>query len=133
MLLPGRQTKDLSLIVIHNISQTYITTEMETTKSIVQAPTNEKYITVLSIDGGGVRGLIPAVILEFLEAKLQEKDGEDARIADYFDIIAGTSTGGLITAMLTAPNEERRPLFSAQEIKEFYLQNCPRIFPQDWR
>ncbi|KAJ0592165.1 putative galactolipase [Helianthus annuus] len=123
----------LSLIVKHNISQTYITTEMERTNSIVQPSTNEKYITVLSIDGGGVRGLIPAVILEFLEAKLQEKDGKDARIADYFDIIAGTSTGGLITAMLTAPNEKRRPLFSAQEIKEFYLQHCPRIFPQDWR
>ncbi|KAJ0800493.1 putative patatin-like phospholipase domain, Acyl transferase/acyl hydrolase/lysophospholipase [Helianthus annuus] len=133
MLLPSRKKKELSLIVIHNISQTYITIEMERTNSIVQPPAYGDLITVLSIDGGGVRGLIPAVILEFLEAKLQEKDGKDARIADYFDIIAGTSTGGLITAMLTAPNEERRPLFSAQDIKEFYLKTCPKIFPQDWR
>ncbi|KAJ0592157.1 putative galactolipase [Helianthus annuus] len=108
-----------------------MTSEMKRTHSIVQPPVYGKYITVLSIDGGGIRGLIPAIILEYLESKLQEKDGKNARIADYFDIIAGTSTGGLITAMLTAPNDERRPLFTAQAIKEFYLQKCPRIFPQD--
>lgn len=62
----------------------------------------------------------------------QKLDGDDARIADYFDMISGTSTGGLITSMLTAPNENRRPLFTAKDIKNFYLQKCPKIFPQDW-
>ncbi|KAJ0981587.1 hypothetical protein J5N97_009842 [Dioscorea zingiberensis] len=91
-----------------------------------------KLVTVLSIDGGGVRGLIPGTILAFLESKLQELDGEDARIADYFDVIAGTSTGGLITAMLTAPNKDNnRPLFAAKDINEFYLENSPKIFPQN--
>ncbi|KAK6122833.1 hypothetical protein DH2020_043414 [Rehmannia glutinosa] len=81
-----------------------------------------KMIRVLSIDGGGVRGIIPGVILGFLESQLQKLDGEDARIADYFDVIAGTSTGGLVTAMLTAPDENNRPLFAAKDIKEFYLE-----------
>ncbi|KAI4316725.1 hypothetical protein L6164_024677 [Bauhinia variegata] len=49
-------------------------------------------VTVLSIDGGGIRGIIPGVILGFLESELQKLDGEDARLADYFDVIAGTST-----------------------------------------
>ncbi|CDP07844.1 unnamed protein product [Coffea canephora] len=93
-------------------------------------PTNGNLITILSIDGGGIRGIIPAAILDFLESQLQELDGEDARIADYFDVIAGTSTGGLITAMLTAPNEKNRPLYAAKEIKPFYLGNGPKIFPQ---
>ena len=62
---------------------------------------------------------------------MQKLDGEDARLADYFDVIAGTSTGGLVTAMLAAPNETNRPLFTAKEIKEFYLENCPKIFPQN--
>lgn len=104
---------------------------MERSKSALQPPAFGNLITVLSIDGGGIRGLIPAIILDFLETELQKLDGEDARIADYFDIIAGTSTGGLITAMLTAPNDEMRPLFPAKDIKKFYLQKCPKIFPQD--
>ncbi|KAA8528557.1 hypothetical protein F0562_035912 [Nyssa sinensis] len=60
----------------------------------------------------------------------QKLDGEDARIADYFDVITGTSTGGLLTAMLTAPNEKNRPLYAAKDIKNFYLENSPKIFPQ---
>lgn len=92
-------------------------------------PTQGKLITVLSIDGGGVRGLIPGTILGYLEAELQKIDGEDARLADYFDVIAGTSTGGLVSAMLTTPNANNRPLFAAKDIKEFYFEQCPQIFP----
>ncbi|CAL5013014.1 unnamed protein product [Urochloa decumbens] len=94
-------------------------------------PAYGSIVTVLSIDGGGVRGIIPGTILAFLEEKLQELDGPDARIADYFDVIAGTSTGGLVTAMLTAPspNDKDRPIFAAKDINDFYLKHCPRIFP----
>lgn len=97
----------------------------------IQPPTYGNLITVLSIDGGGIRGLIPATILEFLESQLQELDGEEARLADYFDVIGGTSTGGLVTAMLTVPDENKRPIFAAKDIKPFYLEHCPKIFPQN--
>ncbi|GMY11721.1 patatin-like protein 2 [Fagus crenata] len=89
--------------------------------------------TVLSIDGGGIRGIIPSTLLGFLESKLQELDGPHARIADYFDIIAGTSTGGLVSTMLTAPNKENRPMYAAKEINNFYLDHSPKIFPQTSR
>ncbi|XP_062104566.1 patatin-like protein 2 [Humulus lupulus] len=97
----------------------------------LQPPTYGNLITVLSIDGGGIRGLIPGIVLSFLEKELQKLDGESARLADYFDVITGTSTGGLVTAMLTAPNENNRPMFAAEDIKEFYLNECPKIFPQN--
>ncbi|XP_056170034.1 patatin-like protein 1 isoform X2 [Syzygium oleosum] len=87
----------------------------------IQPPTYGKLITILSIDGGGVRGIIPG-----------ELDGEGARLVDYFDVIAGTSTGGLITAMLAVPDAHNRPLFAAKDIVPFYLENCPKIFPQGW-
>ncbi|KAK2391885.1 patatin protein [Trifolium repens] len=106
---------------------------MERTQSSlvqIQPPTYGNLVTILSIDGGGIRGLIPATILEFLESQLQELDGESARLADYFDVITGTSTGGLVTAMLSAPNDKQRPLFAAKDIKPFYLEHCPNIFPQ---
>ncbi|XVF42274.1 hypothetical protein PTKIN_Ptkin01aG0347700 [Pterospermum kingtungense] len=88
-----------------------------------------KLITILSIDGGGVRGLIPATILAFLESQLQKLDGPEARIEDYFDVIAGTSTGGLVTAMLASPDEQDRPLFPAQKIIDFYHEHSAKIFP----
>ncbi|KAF0906402.1 hypothetical protein E2562_009753 [Oryza meyeriana var. granulata] len=93
------------------------------------SPSYGSIVTVLSIDGGGVRGIIPGTILAFLEEKLQKLDGPDARIADYFDVIAGTSTGGLVTAMLAAPNDQGRPLFAAKDINGFYLEHSPKIFP----
>ncbi|XP_047052664.1 patatin-like protein 2 [Lolium rigidum] len=96
-----------------------------------QSPSDkEKLVTVLSIDGGGIRGIIPATILAFLEEELKKLDGLDARIADYFDVVAGTSTGGLLTVMLTAPDKNGRPLFDANDLAKFYIDESPKIFPQ---
>ncbi|KAH0695572.1 hypothetical protein KY290_013930 [Solanum tuberosum] len=95
--------------------------------------TKRKTVTILSIDGGGIRGIIPGTILAFLESKLQELDGPNARIADYFDVVAGTSTGGLVTTMLTAPNKDNRPLYVAKDINNFYMEHGPKIFPQNSR
>ncbi|KAF6135220.1 hypothetical protein GIB67_035291 [Kingdonia uniflora] len=106
------------------------TDENVITESPNLTPSKGKMITVLSIDGGGIRGIIPGIMLVFLESKLQELDGPDARLADYFDLIAGTSTGGLVTTMLAAPDKNNRPLFAAKDIIDFYLENSPKIFPQ---
>ena len=59
-----------------------------------------KTIKVLSIDGGGIRGIIPATILEHIE-KMTHKP-----IAKLFDLIAGTSTGGILALGLTKPDAD---------------------------
>ncbi|KAJ8546139.1 hypothetical protein K7X08_018722 [Anisodus acutangulus] len=100
---------------------------------MASAATKGKMVTVLSVDGGGIRGVIPGTLLAFLESKLQELDGPNARVADYFDVVAGTSTGGLITTMLTAPNKDNRPLYQAKDISNFYMEHGPQIFPQSRR
>ncbi|PHT89499.1 Patatin-like protein 2 [Capsicum annuum] len=97
---------------------------------IAFAATAGKVVTILSIDGGGIRGIIPATLLAFLESKLQEIDGPNVRIADYFDVVAGTSTGGLIATMLTAPDKDNRPLYAAKNITNFYMDHGPKIFPE---
>ncbi|XP_061962535.1 patatin-like protein 2 [Populus nigra] len=108
---------------------------IDTLRSPLQPPTFGNQITILSIDGGGIRGIIPGTILAFLESELQKLDGAVLQTQDlqtsYFDVISGTSTGGLVTAMLAAPNEQNRPLFAAKDINDFYLENCPKIFHQD--
>jgi hypothetical protein len=90
-----------------------------------------KRLTILSIDGGGVHGLIPATILADLEGKLQRLDGAEARLVDYFDLIAGTSTGGLITAFLSTPSDDngKKPICTAKDVIQFYLWYSAQIFP----
>lgn len=85
---------------------------------------------ILSIDGGGIRGIIPGQVLISLEQKLQKISGKpDMRIADAFDLIAGTSTGGILTCLYLCPEgATRKPRFSAQEAVDLYLQNGDNIF-----
>jgi patatin-like phospholipase/acyl hydrolase len=85
---------------------------------------------ILAIDGGGIRGIIPGQLLVALEAKLQQLSNKpDMRLADAFDLIAGTSTGGILTCIYLMPDSHsRRPKFSAQEAVDLYLQNGDNIF-----
>ncbi|KAG2381135.1 Patatin-like protein [Vigna angularis] len=60
---------------------------------------------------------------------MQVKDPRTS-LADYFDVISGTSTGGLMTLMLAAPNSSHshQPLFTPSEVVQFYKKNGPEIF-----
>lgn len=77
---------------------------------------------ILSISGGGIRGLIPALLLEEIEKRTKKK------IADCCDLIAGNSTGGLIACLLTVPNKYRIPKYTAEQIANMYKQFGKSIF-----
>ncbi|KAJ4965250.1 hypothetical protein NE237_017099 [Protea cynaroides] len=79
--------------------------------NFVGSSSDDEIITILSIDGGGVKGVIPATILVELESMLQDLDGDDVHIVDYFDMIGGSSTGAIIGGFLTTPNGNGRPLY----------------------
>ncbi len=86
---------------------------------------------MLSIDGGGIRGIIPGQILVALERKLQNRTGNpEARLASFFDFFAGTSTGGILTCIYLCPSEEEpsKPRFSAQEAVDLYMHHGGKIF-----
>jgi patatin-like phospholipase/acyl hydrolase len=85
-------------------------------------------IRILSIDGGGIRGLIPALVLEYLESRLEP----GRHLADCFDIIAGASTGGLIALLLTTPDAKGRPKYTARDIAAIYEQFGKGVFSQSF-
>jgi patatin-like phospholipase/acyl hydrolase len=86
-------------------------------------------IRILSIDGGGIRGILPGVILCRLEEKLQLITGRDSvRLADYFDFFAGTSTGGILTLSYLIPDQSGRPLLTAKQSVDLYLKRGKDIF-----
>src|SRR5258707_11878842 len=72
---------------------------------------------ILTIDGGGIKGVFPAAFLATLEDEL------GAPIADYFDLIAGTSTGGIIAIGLGLG-------LTARDLLRFYRETGARIFPR---
>ena len=78
---------------------------------------------ILAIDGGGIRGLIPALVLQDLEARVP------GQLADYFHLIVGTSTGGLIALGLTAPGEQPGVArLDATKLVALYRERGPEIF-----
>lgn len=79
-------------------------------------------IRLLSIDGGGIRGIIPAIVL----AELERATGKP--VAKTFDLIAGTSTGGILALALTMPGEGGGPAWSAERMIALYEEEGPRIF-----
>lgn len=83
---------------------------------------------VLSVDGGGIRGVIPAALLVHIE----QETGK--RIADIFDLLVGTSTGGIIAIALSTPDEGGKPRHSAEDMLELYAARGREIFDRSfWR
>lgn len=77
---------------------------------------------VLAIDGGGIRGIIPAAVLSELERRTER------RICDLFDVVVGTSTGGILALASTCPLGGHGPR-SAAEIGDIYVERGELIFP----
>ena len=78
---------------------------------------------VLAIDGGGVRGIIPARILTALE------DATGQPIAELFDLIVGTSIGGIAALALTVPEPDGSPSYTPASAADLLTGHKDAIFP----
>lgn len=87
-----------------------------------------KKITILSLDGGGIRGIISCIILRYLEEILQQKDHPNAKLGDYFDMIAGSSTGGILASVLLYPDDNKKARYSIKKAFELYTEKGEDIF-----
>lgn len=74
---------------------------------------------ILTIDGGGIKGIFPAALLAECESVLRLRSA-----GDYFDLIAGTSIGGILALALGLG-------LTAREITDFFVSKGPAIFPKD--
>jgi predicted acylesterase/phospholipase RssA len=81
--------------------------------------------SLLALDGGGIRGVIPARVLDAIE----QRTGRP--ICELFDLVGGTSTGGILALGLTKPSarDSAKPAFSASNLLDFYLDEGETIFP----
>lgn len=84
-------------------------------------PSDQKKL--LALDGGGIRGVMTLEVLARIERVLQEKlaRGDDFVLADYFDYVAGTSTGAIIATCVSLG-------MRVADIQEFYLESGPAMF-----
>ncbi|KAL3534093.1 hypothetical protein ACH5RR_002554 [Cinchona calisaya] len=86
-------------------------------------------VRILSIDAGGsTDGVLAAKSLAHLEATLRRKSGNpDARVADFFDVVAGAGAGGILAGLLFTRGKDGRPIFTAEEALKLVLQNAGKF------
>lgn len=82
-----------------------------------------KHVRVLSLDGGGLRGIAPLRVLHWIEAETGQ------RIHELFDAVAGTSTGGIIACGLVGSADGERPVMDLGQILALYENEAATIFP----
>jgi uncharacterized protein len=85
---------------------------------------------ILAVDGGGIRGIIPAAVLVYLENKIQEITGDPRiRMGNMVDFVAGTSTGSIIGALMLIPDESGMyPKYKMSDIVDFYFDLGDKVF-----
>lgn len=86
---------------------------------------------ILAIDGGGIRGLVPAAVLDYLEKKIQEiRKDPRIKIGNLMDLVGGTSTGSIVGSLMLLPCETKNdsPKYTMDEITQMYIDMGPEVF-----
>ncbi|MDP3371632.1 MAG: patatin-like phospholipase family protein [Candidatus Paracaedibacteraceae bacterium] len=112
---------DFGLLIPPPITQTYI---LPAHAELQKETQPQKKVRLLSLDGGGVRGIIEARILQHIEENLEKP------ICEIFHLVGGTSAGGILATFLTAPSEgdPTKPKYSARDLVNILLERSEELF-----
>jgi uncharacterized protein len=89
-----------------------------------------KYRVILSIDGGGIRGVVPLRILTYIQEEVSKMEHE-TDISSWVDVFSASSTGSIIAGALMLRNEKGRCKFSPSEMLDLYRLRGPQIFSKN--
>lgn len=101
---------------------TFIFTFIVSSTSYASKSSTPTKTIILTVDGGGIKGVIPARFIQHIESKLKKPSYQ------LFDIIGGTSTGGIISAALTTPEKSTGRPYTAEQIVNIYQRDGHKIF-----
>lgn len=102
--------------------------------------TKKPIYNILALDGGGIRGIIAAVIIDYMEREaytyavtkgyIEKQDTEKLSMGNLFDLVAGTSTGSILAAGLVYPKEQgsNQPRYYAENMIDLYENDGPVVF-----
>ncbi len=117
------------IIYFYNQQYPYLTVYPKTSpiaekhqQQLVAAAKKRKELRVLTLDGGGIHGIMELYSLAYLEKKTGKP------ISQLFDVISGTSAGAIIATALVSPDKNGKPLFSAQSLLGYYSHTANGVF-----
>lgn len=111
----GDQVRHLKFVIATHELEVYQNNTMTN-------PTSKPVVRILSLDGGGVYGIIPAMVLE----EMENRAGKN--VAELFDLIAGTSTGAMLALGGVVPDDNKRPKHRATTAVQLYQTGLYSLF-----
>jgi len=125
MINPDFQREDKT-IKLKNERMT-VTKVLDLSTSFPARNKERSFYNILSVDGGGIRGIIPAIWLMALEEKIKRP------VSSIFDVVAGTSTGAIISAGLTTPSLDNpsKPRYQASDLVQLYQKKADEVFTKN--
>lgn len=89
-----------------------------------------KYRVILSLDGGGIKGVVPLKVLSYIQSQIADID-KDVDISSWVDVFSATSTGSIIGGALMLRDEDGKAKFSPDNLLDIYNRRGAQIFSKN--
>lgn len=112
-----------------NIKTNFTSRVFDQTRRLVE-PLNDSMVVALCINGGGIRGVIPSVVLSGIELLLDEYENNDTKhyISDYVDFVSGVSVGSIIASLISISDSEEVSEYRSSDVYKLLRDKGKTIF-----